>query len=172
MSTDMIISALSDPHQRGSFDCGIASLNEYLQRYAGQDRKRNVSRVFVASSASHPHTTLGYYSLSAGSVSAESLPAEYTRRLPRYPVPVAILGRLAVSLSCQKQGIGSLLLVDALKRVYHASQTLAVFAVVVDAIDKPALTYYQQFGFIPLPHHPQRLFLPLDTIANLLDENP
>lgn len=167
-----VISPLSDKHQRQGFNCGIGSLDEYLQRYASQDKKRNVSRIFVATTAEHPETTLGYYSLSAGGIGAESLPAEYSRRLPRYPVPVAILGRLAVSTACQNQGIGSLLLVDALRRVQQASQTLAVFAVVVDAINDQAHAYYRQFGFIPLPRQQQRLFLPLETIARLMAEMP
>lgn len=163
-----VISPLSDRHQRQGFRCGNGSLDEYLQRYASQDKKRNVSRIFVAAPAENPDMTVGYYSLSAGGIGAESLPAEYSRRLPRYPVPVAILGRLAVSVDCQKQGIGSLLLVDALRRVMQASQTLAVFAVVVDAIDDRAYAYYRQFGFIPLPRQPQRLFLPLETIVGLM----
>lgn len=165
---EIVVSPLSDRHQRQGFCCGIDSLDEYLVRYASQDRKRNVSRVFVATSADSPEVTVGYYSLSAGSIDAESLPMEYMRRLPRYPVPVAILGRLAVGVAFQKQGLGALLLVDALKRVQQASQALAVFAVVVDAIDDLASEYYRQFGFLPLPRQPKRLFLPLDTITGLI----
>lgn len=167
---NLVISALSERHRRDNFRCGITSLDEYLQRYASQDRKRNVSRIFVATAFDNPDMTVGYYSLSAGSVGAESLPAEYGRRLPRYPVPVAVLGRLAVSTACQNQGIGALLLADALKRVQQASQTLAVFAVVVDALGEQAGEYYRQFGFIPFPRQPLRLFLPLETITQMLSQ--
>jgi predicted N-acetyltransferase YhbS len=90
--------------------------------------------------------------------------------LPRYPVPVVLLGRLAVAKSHQNKGLGSLLLTDALQRVLQASQVMAVYAVVVDALNERAAEFYQQFGFIPMPSQPLKLFLPIESVATLFDE--
>jgi GNAT superfamily N-acetyltransferase len=165
----LIIAPLSNQHDRKSFDCGEQSLNQYLYSYASQDVRRRVNRVFVASTQNAPRQVIGYYSLSAGSLEAADLPEELRRRLPKYPVPVVLLGRLAVAKSHQGDGIGSILLGDALQRVAEASQVMAVYAVVVDALNNQAADFYRQFGFIPLPGQPRKLFLPMDSIAALVD---
>ena len=164
-----MISPLGKSHERESFNCGKHSLDEYLQQYASQDIKRRINKVFVASPSEAPWQVIGYYGLSAGSLDANDLPEGLRRRLPRYPVPVVLLGRLAVTQSHQGQGLGSILLADALQRIVQASQVMAVYAVVVDALDKRAAEFYQQFGFIPLPSQPLKLFLPMDSVAALLD---
>lgn len=166
---ELDIVPLAGRHDRGSFDCGEASLNAYLQRYAGQDVRRRVSRVFVATPADSQSRVVGYYGLNAGSLDAAELPDRLRRRLPRYPVPVAVLGRLAVDISQQGRGLGAVLLADALKRVAQAAQVVAIHAVVVDALDARALGFYRRFGFIALPSQPFKLFLPLDTVNALLD---
>lgn len=166
---ELIISPLGKSHDRKSFDCGEHSLNDYLQQYANQDIKRRINKVFVASKPNAPQEVIGYYGLSAGSLDANDLPEGLRRRLPRYPVPVVLLGRLAVSRYHQGQGLGSILLADALQRIVQASQVMAVYAVVVDALDDRAAEFYQQFGFIPLPSQSLKLFLPMDSIAALLD---
>ena len=166
---ELIIAPLGKQHDRKSFDCGEPSLNEYLYRYASQDIRRRVSRVFVASPPDAPRQVIGYYSLSAGSLNAADLPEALRRRLPKYPVPVVLLGRLAVVDSQQGKGLGSILLVDALQRIAKASQVMAVYAVVVDALNDRAAEFYRQFGFIPLPSQPLKLFLPLDSAATLDD---
>jgi GNAT superfamily N-acetyltransferase len=160
---DLVITPLGKKHDRKNFDCGEASLDLCLHRYANQDIRRRVNRVFVASPPGEPQRVVGYYSLSAGSLAAADLPEKFRRRLPRYPVPVALLGRLAVDKSQQGQGLGAILIADALQRIATASQVMAVYAVVVDALDKSAAEFYRQFGFIPLPSQPLKLFLPMDT---------
>ena len=90
--------------------------------------------------------------------------------MPKYPVPVVLLGRLAVAKSHQNKGLGSLLLTDSLQRVLQASQVMAVYAVVVDALNDRAAEFYQQFGFIPMPSQPLKLFLPIESVATLFDE--
>jgi len=112
---------------------------------------------------------IGYYSLSAGSLAAADLPVEIRCRLPRYPVPVALLGRLAVDKSYQGQGFGAVLVADALQRIALASQLMAVYAVVVDALNANAAKFYRQFGFIQLPSQALKLFLPMDTVTRLVD---
>lgn len=163
------IASLGKQHDRKSFDCGEPSLNQYLNRYARQDIRRRINRVFVASPPNAPRQVIGYYSLSAGSLNATALPESFRRRLPRYPVPVVLLGRLAVAESHQGMGLGSILLADALQRIAQASQVMAVYAVVVDALNDQAAEFYRQFGFISLPSQPLKLFLPMDSVANLVD---
>lgn len=153
--------------QTADFDCGEKALDEYLQRYASQDIKRGVARVFVASPADQPQVVAGFYTLSAASIAAQTLPEAWRKKLPRYPVPVALLGRLAVSQKSHGQGLGSILLVDACKRVAAASETLAVAALVVDAKSTKAAAFYQHFGFIELPGQPGRWMLPRSHFANL-----
>lgn len=136
------------------------ALDEYLQRYAKQDIKRGVALVFVATPADQRSVAPGFYTLSAASVAAEQLPEALRKKLPRYPVPAALLGRLAVRETAQGQGLGSILLADACKRVMAASQTLAVAAIVVDAKSPAAAAFYQHFGFIALPGQPGRWLLP------------
>ncbi|WGS83795.1 GNAT family N-acetyltransferase [Methylomonas sp. UP202] len=154
------IEALNPGHQRKAFDCGEASLNSYLQRYARQNVKHRINKVFVATDINSPQTILGYYTLSAGSVRADDLPPEHNRHLPNYPVPVTLLGRLAVDKNHQGQRLGMILLADAVQRVEQASTVMAVYAIVVDALNPSAADFYKQFGFIIFPNQPLKLFLP------------
>lgn len=157
---DYRIRALDDEDDTADFRCGEAALDEYLQRYARQDARRGVTRVFAATPTDRPREVLGFYTLSAASVAADHLPEAIRRKLPRYPVPVALLGRLAVRRSEQGKGLGAILLADVCKRVAAASQTLAVAAIVVDAKSPTAASFYHHFGFIELPGHPGRWMLP------------
>lgn len=164
---DYFIRALAGAALTAGFDCGEKALDEYLQRYASQDIKRGVARLFVASPAEQPQVVAGFYTLSAASIAAETIPEKWRKRLPRYPVPVALLGRLAVGLQFHGQGLGSILLADACKRVAAASETLAVVAIVVDAKSPKAAAFYQHFGFIELPGQPGRWMLPRSHFAGL-----
>lgn len=166
---ELIIAPLGKQHDRKTFDCGENSLNQYLHRYASQDIRRRVNRVFIASPPDAPQQVIGYYSLSAGSLDATALPEAFRRRLPKYPVPVVLLGRLAVAESRQGMGLGSILLADALQRIAQAIQVMAVYAVVVDALNDQAAEFYRQFGFISLPSQPLKLFLPMESVATLVD---
>lgn len=148
------------------FECGETALDAYLQRYASQDIKRGVARVFVALPVGQFHLA-GFYTLSAASIAADTLPEKLRKKLPRYPVPVALLGRLAVSRQAQGKGLGSILLADACKRVAAASETLAVAAIVVDAKSPQAAAFYQHFGFVELPGQPGRWLLQRSHFANL-----
>jgi GNAT superfamily N-acetyltransferase len=152
-------------HDRSSFSCGATELDRYLRNFASQDVRRDVSRVFVATAAGEK--VLGYHSLSAASFRRDDLLAEHSKRLPRYPVPAALLGRLAVDKSVTGQGLGAHLLMDALERVRLASETLAVHAVIVDALDDGAAAFYRRFGYIMFPQADRRLFLPMATIRRL-----
>lgn len=152
-------------HDRSGFSCGSTELDRYIREFASQDVRRDIARVFVAIAAGS--SVLGYYSLSAASYRRDHLPAEHAKRLPRYPVPVALLGRLAVDESARGQGLGAHLLMDAIERVRLASETLAVHAIIVDALDHGAVAFYRKFGFIAFFEDDRRLFLPMSTIQRL-----
>ena len=160
---EVIFEPLAAHHDRSSFSCGDASLDGYLRRQASQDVRRRITRVFVAVDPSNDRLA-GYYSLSAASFYREELPENLAKRLPRYPVPAAILERLAIDRSLQGQGLGTLMLADAVKRLIRASETLAVYALIVDAKNDRAKAFYESFGFHPFPATSHRLFLPLDPL--------
>ena len=158
---------LGSQHDRAAFHCGTESLDRYIHKQAGQDLRRHlvVPYMMVDPSA---HRIAGYYTLTNYSIDAGELPKELTRRI-RYPeVPATLIGRLAVDLNYQGQGLGGLLLMDALTRSLRNSTFVASLAVVVDAIDEAAINFYQHYDFIPFPNHPDRLYLPMDTIKQLI----
>lgn len=127
---------------------------------ATQDVRRNVARVFVATPDSDTRKLAGYFTLSACSIACSDLPGELARKLPRYPVPVALIGRLAVDTSARGAGLGSILVADACRKVAQASAVLAVAGIVVDAKDESAARFYTHLGFVALPGQCTRLLLP------------
>jgi GNAT superfamily N-acetyltransferase len=163
-----LVELLGKQHDRSAFACGNEVLDRYLKEIASQDARQLVAAPFVLVAAAAPKTILGYYTLSAFGIDLGSLTTEVARKLPAYPiVPATLLGRLAVDQRHRKQGIGEFLLMDALHRAYVQSAQIAAVAVVVDAADAPAARFYRHFDFISLPDRPDRLFLPMKTIAAL-----
>ena len=163
-----VIEPLGKQHDRSRFQCGSASLDRYLQQQARQDAEKRVAAPFVALLPEDPWV-LGYYTLSASLLPLEDLPDDITRKLPRYPqLPVTLLGRLAVDQTTKGRGLGEFLLLDALHRGLATAAQIAAMAVVVDAKDDAAATFYRHFGFIALQANPHRLFLPMKTVAQLL----
>jgi GNAT superfamily N-acetyltransferase len=160
------IERLGRGHDRSSFDCGHAALNEWLKLRAGQFDRRDLARTFVAVRPGE-QVVLGYYALTNHHVIYDALPAAEAKGLPRIDVPVVLLGRLAVDLSVQGRGLGSLLLVDALRRILKVADAVGVRAVEVDAIDDDARRFYERFGFRPLLDDARHLFLPLQAIRRL-----
>ena len=160
------IKPLDETINAASFQSGHEPLDNYIRRYASQDVRRNVARVFVATPENDPHQLSGFFTLSAGSVSCSSLPASLARKLPRYPVPVALIGRLAVDKKSQGKGLGSILLADACQKVSQASSVLAVAGIIVDAKDDTAISFYKHFGFISLQGHTDRMLLPASVFQS------
>jgi GNAT superfamily N-acetyltransferase len=152
-------------HNRTGFSCGIETLDRYLQSQAGQDARRRVAAPYVL--VEYPAlTVLGFYTLSNTSVRPTELPPAFAKRLPRYPVlPATLLGRLAVSHDRRGSGLGTVLLLDALRRCLR-SET-ASLAVVVDAKDDAAVSFYEHHEFLRLPDQPNRLFKPMAEIEKL-----
>ncbi len=162
----LTVEPLGPHHDRASFSCGEPSLDRYIRRQASQDTRRRGARVFVALD-DLPERIAGYYTLSAASFEKDNLPAELAGRLPHYPVPAAVIGRLAVDLRSQGSGLGEVLLLDAIHRVVRAGDTIGVYAIVVDALHDRASAFYERYGFAPFPSQPLRLYLPLRTFEQL-----
>ena len=160
------VEALERRHDRSRFDCGSEPLDRYIRERASQDARRRMARVFVAVPDGGAEAA-GFYTLSAASIARGALPEETARRLPRYPVPAALLGRLAVDRRFGRRGLGTSLLADALRRVARVGETLAVYAAVVDAKDERAQAFYERFGFVRLPDAGRRPFLPMAAVARL-----
>lgn len=150
---------------RSTFDCGEPELNEFLKTKARQNQTDGFNRTFIAVHASDKKKkVLGYYCLSVASISLEILPAARRSKLPKHPVPCVCIGRLAVDNSVKGQGLGQTLLVDALKRIKKVSQDAGVYAVIVDAKNTPAVTFYKKYGFESFEIDQKRLFLPVANI--------
>lgn len=164
MTISLSIEPLAAAHDRSRFNCGVEFLDRYLQKQAGQDMKRRIARIFVASPPDKPKQVLGYYSLSSLSIELRHLPETLVRKLPKHPIPAALIGRLAVAKTAQGQGIGGILLADAIKRTLAVSEQIAIYAMVVDALNDKARKFYEQFGFIRFGDDSRRLFLPLKSI--------
>jgi len=160
------IRRLDKTHDRSAFDCGQPMLDEWLKERASQFDRRDLCRTFVVTRPAAT-LTLGYYAISTHRVMHDALPASEAKGLPRLDVPVVLIGRLAVDRSVQGQGLGALLLVDALRRSLRISEQVGIRAVEVDAIDEAAKTFYAKFGFRSLLDDPRHLFLPMHEIRKL-----
>lgn len=164
-----VIEPLGKHHDRKAFSCGQAELDDWFQRRAGQDERRNIARVFVASD--DRLGVIGFYSLSSFTPSLTDLPDAIARKLPRYDaIPAALIGRLARDVRVRGRAIGELLLADAVRRIVAAGSTLAVFAIVVDAKDESAVAFYKEFGFRTFPLRPDRLFLLTSSAAAAIEK--
>ena len=162
------IEPLGKQHDRAAFSSGQHDIDDWFRRRAGQDERRNVARVFVA--LDDELGIVGFYSLSSYTLATDDVPEQIARRLPRYDaIPAARIGRLARDLRVRGQGVGELLLADAVRRILGAGRSVAIFAIVVDAKDDAAATFYRRFGFQPFPLRPHRLFLLTSTAAAALE---
>jgi GNAT superfamily N-acetyltransferase len=160
--------AIARHHDRKNFDCGVPTLNEYLDRFARQNHESGGAKTFVAVTDTEPTRVLGYYSISPGAIQFAAAPAKLTRKLARYDVPVFPLGRLAVDLSAQGRGLGAELLLAAGERAIAVADKVGGVALAIDAKDERAAGWYQRFGAMSLLDDPLKLVLPLDVIANAL----
>jgi GNAT superfamily N-acetyltransferase len=149
-------------HDASKFESGNETLDRWLIRYAGQSERRDAARTFVIADTG---VVIGYYALLAGELDHHEATGQTRKGMSRhYPIPVAVLARLAVDHRYQQRGLGATLLRDALRRVTLASEQLAVRAVVVHAIDEPAARFDQHFGFRSLSATPRTLMV---TLAEL-----
>ena len=167
---------LASTHDKAIFSCGKQMLDRYIQKLAGQDMKRRLAVVFILPEeagkgadqiAKQPFK--GYYSLSNDNIPYDQVPLDIQKKMPSsYTVlPTTLLGRLAVDQRFQGKGVGEQLLLDALKRSYDISASeIGSVAIVVDPLDRAAVSFYAQYGFVKLPDR-GRMFLPMKTIGQL-----
>lgn len=160
--------ALARRHDRAGFNCGVSALNEYLQRYARQNHESGGAKTFVAVPLDSPSVILGYYTISPGAIDFAKVPDALTKRLGRYEVPVFRLGRLAVALARQGEGLGGQLLLAAGERALAVAEEVGGVALAIDAKDDRAAQWYEHFGALRLLDDPMKLVLPLATIAAVL----
>jgi GNAT superfamily N-acetyltransferase len=163
---DWRIERLDRSYHRGAFHCGKAPLDDFIRSLVSQYEKRNLGRTFVALPKGE-NRVVGYFTLASGAVPFQNLPDVAARKLPRHPVPVILLARLAVDLTVQGKGLGRVLMMDALTRCLELAEWLGVHAVEVGAIDDEAKAFYQKHGFTARIDNELHLYLPIATIRDV-----
>lgn len=156
--------ALDEGHDCSLFDCGELSLNDWLRRRALANQVSGASRTFVVC---RDGFVVAYYALAAGAVATASAPGRVRRNMPD-PIPMAVLGRLAIDRTLQGQGVGRALLRDAVLRVVQAADALAIRGILVQAISEDARRFYIACGFVPSPGDPMLLMVTLSDVKALL----
>ena len=151
---------LTAEHLLGEFDSGIPSLDDWLRRRALLNQAKGASRTYVLSDTGR---VVGFYALAASAVSSGDAPGRFERNMPD-PIPVVVLGRLAIAHSHQGRGLGRALFQDAAQRVVHASDAIGIRGLLVHAISDEAKTFYLSFGLTPSPIEPMTL---MATIGDL-----
>ncbi len=160
------LESLHRDHPRSSFRSGVEEVDDWLATTALQNQTKHLSVTRVL--LDQEGLIAGYYTIATSQVDFGELPPEIRKGLPRRMLPVAVLAWLGVSETHQGQGLGRLLLAQALRDCYEAGQTFAFIAVVLDCISDSAKTFYQRFDFEELPGHPNRLFLSTKRLEAML----
>ena len=153
--TPLRIEKLQRSHKIDDFDCGREALNRFLGRHAFQNQQAEASQTYVALADAK---VAGYYTLVVGEVAFATAHERLTKGLARHPVPIMLLARLAIETSWQGRGLGSGLLKDAMQRTVQAADIAGIRAFAVHAKDDEAKSFYEHFGFTPLPSDPYHLF--------------
>lgn len=160
------LEALAKGHGRAAFSCGEDALDRYLKTQASQDVARNLAACFVAVEVATGEVA-GFYTIAAASILVDELPEQITKKLPRYPMlPAVRIGRLGIGLGFQKRGLGGALLADATRRCLQSPP--AIFALLVDAKNEAAVSFYEHHGFCRLVTQERTLFLTLKTAEKAL----
>jgi GNAT superfamily N-acetyltransferase len=148
---------LSAEHRLDDFACGVDSLDDWLKRRARPNQVSGASRTYVVAEGTQ---VVGYYCLASGALALNDAPALVRRNMPD-PVPVAILGRLAIHQAWQGRGVGVALLQDAVLRTFHASEILGIRGLLVHALSGEAKAFYEHHGFVASPTQLMSLILSL-----------
>jgi predicted GNAT family N-acyltransferase len=148
-------------HDRAAFRCGVPALDDYFHKYAAKQNAKGISTVFVLVDDSAPGKVLGFYTLSAAQVGVQQLSDTERKKLPRYPVPCFRLGRLARDIESRGAGLGTVLIGCAVDRCMQARRLVGAYALIVDAKDERAKSFYERYGLIPCVDAPMTLYLPL-----------
>lgn len=167
----------TEKHDRAEFTCGVSALDRFIKKQARKESDLNYSNTFVLTAKEQPKRILGYYTLSSDGIPMSDLPAEVTKKLPRYDrIPVTLLGRMAVSDTLDSElrkqlRIGEILITDAKFRAWSGAQSIASFALVVDVLvgEKGDPTeFYKKYDFVKFPDTSTKLYLPMNTIEKTL----
>ena len=161
-----VVELLQTHHDRAGFDCGNASLNNFLHHQARQNMDRNVGVTHVVVATAGDTKILGYYTLVTRTIERVIIPDS---RLPSGPIGVVLLGRLAVDSSVQRSGLGKRMLLRAMKQTLIASMDVGIYALVVNAIDDAAKDWYLglDWGFEQLSDDPHHLYISIKTLKQL-----
>ncbi len=159
---------ITKQHDRSAFDCGDADLNLYIQKFARQNHQSGGAKCFVAAPAGTPARILGFYTLSPASLEYARTPLFAKKGLGRYDVPVFRLGRLAVDKTVQGRGLGGALLLRAADRCIRVAQDVGGVALLIDAKNDRAASWYESYGALRLDDAPMSLVLPLSVAAAAL----
>lgn len=163
------VEPLGSSHRVDRFDCGREQLDRWLRSYAGQGQRRDTARTFVVCLAGET-PVVGYYTLVASQVDHGEATGDVRRGTSKhFPIPVCLIARLAVDRSEQGAGLGRSLLLDALRRAGRASRSVAMRAILVDALDEDAAAFYARFGFSPAGAEPLTLMVPLESVRQKLE---
>ncbi len=152
---------ISAEHETLDFDSGSDPIDTWLRRRAWKNQQSSVSRTYVVATTAHPMQILGFYSLHAGSVEVEKVTAAFRRNSPN-PIPILVLGRLAVDRRCQGSGLGRSLLKDAVRRANLAGRIVGAKGILIQAKEHQAANFYVKYGFKALPSDPLKLLLPME----------
>jgi len=164
MTAGFRIEKLRRDHPVDGFSCGREELDRFLIRHALINQQANASQTYLGL---HDAAIVGFYSLVVGEVAYGDAPERLTKGLARYPVPIMLLARLAVSQDWQGRGIGAGLLKDAMRRTLHAADIAGIRAFAVHAKDAPARHFYEHFDFVVSPTDPLHLFLLMKDLRAL-----
>jgi ribosomal protein S18 acetylase RimI-like enzyme len=148
-------------HDRNSFQCGEPALDTFLRQYAAQQVAQGVASVFLLVDDATPSKIQGFYTLSAAQIDAARLRPAEQKKLPRYTVPCIRMRRLARDLQCRGQGVGEILIGLAVNRCRKALVSIAAYALIVDAKNASAKSFYAHYGFIACIDAPMTLYLPI-----------
>lgn len=163
------IERLSRRHNREAFDCGNPELNDYLRHTARQHTDKGLSRTEVLVDDEAPGSILGYVTVSLAEIITDTLPPRYAKKYPVQAHGVK-LARLAVAQSRQREGLGQLMMIHAMRSALRVADSAGIIGLFVDAKDEAASRYYRRFGFVPLSDDPHKLFLPLTSLRQALGE--
>lgn len=152
---------LSSEHELERFECGEAGLDDWLKRRARANQIGGASRSYVAAEGSR---VVGYYCLASGALAAEDAPGSVRRNMPD-PIPMAILGRLAVDVSWHGKGLGVALLQDAVLRTAQAASIVGIRGLLAHALSADAKAFYEHHGFVASPRQPLTLILSIKNLA-------
>ncbi len=175
ISNNQFVQLDTEKHERQTFDCGEDELNIFLKRYANQNAKTNISRTFVLPkrepNENGKHSILAFFSLTMGTIARSDLAPEVAKRFPRYPIPVFVIGQLAVDKSKQSKGAGKITLFAAYMKIWKLYTTLGIGSfVVVDCLNDFAEEFYRRQAFLDMTivNKRKRMYLPITEVFNTI----